>query len=173
MSNDLDFIEEIRIAQYWRTQLGEYEYVDWNPVDLRRWYVALELRGPDEVRAYLEERTGRHPAGAVTGLVATAPHPPRKIIDIWLRSHEQHSTKRLWYGLAGFMVTAMFVGANLVGCQNLRNLNQLQTNPPAPAQVLPGSQLGPPQSNATAPQPLVPPANQASPPTGSSASSPH
>ena len=111
MSSDVDFIEEIRIAQFWRKQLGEYEYVYYNPDDLRRWYIALETRGPQEIREYLIERTGRHPMGEVTGIVAVAPHPSRKIIDLWLESYNKMHTRPYWVALVAFLILAYYTKA--------------------------------------------------------------
>ncbi len=93
MSNEVDFIEEIHIAQFWRKHLGEYEYVYFNPDDLRRWYIALETRGPQDIRELLIERTGRYPMGEITGIVAVAPHPSRRVIDLWLEFHSKIHTR--------------------------------------------------------------------------------
>jgi hypothetical protein len=163
---DLDFITEIRIAQFWRKQLGEYEYVNRNPDDLRRWYVALETRGPEEIRDYLIERTGRHPPGQITGIVAEAPHPTREIVELWLASHNKPRTAPLWYGMAAFLIASLLITTNIVGCQNLKNLNTLATNPPAPPQLQPAQGGTAPQALSTVPVQLPAPANRASPPTG-------
>jgi len=164
---DLDFIEEIRIAQFWRKQLGEYEYVNHNPDDLRRWYVAMETRGPDEIRDYLIERTGRHPPAMITGIVGIAPHPPREIVDLWLKSHDKINTAPLWYGGCAFLLACTMLGTNLVGCSNLRSLNNVANNPPAAATIQPGFPQNAPPAASTAPANLPVPAHQASPPTGS------
>ncbi len=165
----LDFIEDIRIAQFWRKQLGEIEYVTlYNPDDLKRWYVALETRGPQEIRDYLIERTGRHPMGEVTGIVALAPHPPRKIIDLWLDSYNKADTRPYWIAFAGFIILAYYTMTNLAGVQNLHSRTPLQLNPPIvggpPPQV---GQTPLPGVGSTQPANLPAPASVASPPTGS------
>ena len=170
---DVDFVEEIRIAAFWRKQLGEYEYVGYNAEDLRRWYIALETRGPSEIAEYLIERSGRFPREAVTGIVAIAPHPPLYIVELWLASHRPVSLRSYWIALATFCVASILVGENLQGCAQLRDVNRLDTHPPqmnAPVQA--GSAGSLPAAPATMPNPGVPPANTASPPATSS-SSPH
>jgi hypothetical protein len=164
---NVDFIEEIRIAQYWRKQLGEYEYVDYNPDDLRRWYVALETRGPDEIRSYLAERETRYPMKVVTGIVSTAPHPPRPIVDLWLQSHEHTSTRPVWAAGAAFLLLAVLVAPNIQGCQNLQQFNPLGPTPPRmTGPIAAGNDGGPPA--ATAANPSAPiamrPSSVASPP---------
>jgi hypothetical protein len=164
---DLDFIEEIRVAQYWRKQLGEIEYVKRDPDDLRRWYAALETRGPDEVRAYLIERSGRHPLGHVTGIVAKAPHPPREIIDLWLASHDKARTAPYWVGAAAFLLVCMVVGPNVSGCQRLRPFKLFPNGAPPQASLAPGSLTGAPPTQSTGPSQFPLPANVASPAAGS------
>ena len=172
---DVDFIEEIRIAQYWRKQLGEYEYVYFNPDDLRRWFIALETRGPTEMRAYLTERTGRYPMSVVTGIVSTAPHPPLSVVELWLASHEHTSTKPYWTAAGATFLAIWFIFTNLQGCSNLTDLNRLDTHPPQmspPIQAAaPGAQ--PAQAASTLPQPGPAPAAVASPPATSSSSRTH
>ncbi len=165
----LNFIEEIRIAQFWRKLLGEHEYVTlYNPDDLHRWYKALETRGPEEVRSYLIERTSRHPMGEVTGIVSMAPHPPRNVIDLWLESHDKVRTRPYLLVVAGFIVLAYYTMTNLAGFQHIASHTQLQLNPPTPGGLPP--QVGPsplPNVNATMPANLPAPASVASPATGS------
>jgi hypothetical protein len=165
--SDLDFIEEIRIAQFWRKQLGELEYVQRDPEDLRRWYVALETRGPDEIRDYLIERTGRYPAGQVVGIVSKAPHPPREIIDLWLASHDKTHTMPYWVGLAAFVVACMLIGPNMAGCQNLPDRSLFAVTSPPHAVLAPGQAMNAPQTQATSPTNFPAPANTASPMAGS------
>jgi hypothetical protein len=167
---DVDFIEEIHIAQYWRKQLGEYEYVYYNPDDLRRWYIALETRGPEEIRSYLNERDSRFPRSVVTGVVAGAPHPPLSIVELWLSSHDTPHTRSYWIALAAFGLATYLFTTNLQGCTTLVDVNKLVTNPPqmtAPIQA--GSPAPAPPPLSTLPNPGTPPANVASPP----ATSPH
>ncbi len=167
MVADVDFIEEIHIAQYWRKQLGEYEYVYYNPDDLRRWYIALETRGPQEIRDFLIERTGRYPSGEITGIVALAPHPPRKIIDLWLESYNKVHTQPYWIAFGAFVVLSYYFMSNLAGVGNLPAKTPLQMNPPVMGGPPPPVQPSPfPNATATQPLSLTPPASVASPPTG-------
>ena len=168
MSSGVDFIEEIRIAQFWRKQLGEYEYVYYNPDDLRRWYVAMETRGPQEIRDYLIERTGRHPMGEVTGIVSVAPHPPRHIIDLWLESYNKVHTRPYWIALVAFLVVVYYTMANLAGVQSLPGKTHFQLHPPVVGGLPPPVGATPlPGVSSTVPANLPAPASAASPPTGS------
>ena len=171
---DVDFVEEIRIAAYWRKQLGEYEYVGYNADDLRRWYIAMESRGPEEISDYLIERSGRFPKQVVTGIVATAPHPPLSIVEMWVASHRKVRTQPYWLALATFFIASVLVGENLLGCANLRDLNRLDTSPP---QINTPIQAGPagtaPSAASTLPNPGIPPANVASPSATKSSSQQH
>ncbi len=168
MSSGVDFIEEIRIAQFWRKHLGEYEYVYYNPDDLRRWYVALETRGPQDIRDYLIERTGRHPMGEVTGIVAAAPHPPRTIIDLWLESYNKVYTRPYWIALVAFLVLSYYAMTNLSGVQHLPSQTPFQQNPPTMGGPPPPIGTSPfPTAASTQPASLPAPASAASPPTGS------
>jgi len=152
-SNDpsLNFIEEIHVAAYWRKQLGEYEYVKRDPDDLFRWYQALETRGPEDIRSYLRERSSYHPATTITGIVASAPHPPREIIEVWLASHSKFDKGPVWYGLAAFMVATFMISTNLTGCQNLHSLNQIANMMPQPATLVTATVPGSPTPMATMP----------------------
>jgi hypothetical protein len=162
---NVDFIEEIRIAQYWRRQLGEIEYVYYNPDDLRRWYIALENRGPDEIKAYISERSGRFPMSELRGLVSEAPHPPMPIVDLWLRSHDKLKTGPYWTALLTLLVASVIVGSNIQGCQNLKSLDYLAQHPvtmgipmlkdPIPAAPVAGSSF-PNLPPAPAPPPINP-----------------
>ncbi len=168
---DVEFVTEIRIAAYWRKQLGEYEYVGYNADDLRRWYIAMETRGPEEIRDFLVERSGRFPRDVISGIVATAPHPPLSIVELWLDSHRHVSLRSYWLGLAVFCLASVLVGENLQGCAQLRDVNRLDTNPAQMNAPLPAGSPGPlPPAGSTLPNPGIPPANVASPSaTGSSA----
>ena len=174
--SEVGFVTEIRIDQFWRKRLGEYEFIHYNADDLRRWYFAMELRGPLEIRDYLNERAGRYPRERITGIVATAPHPPREIVQTWLESHDKVHTGR--YFAAGFaiLVFVWLCATNLASFQRLKPMNQLQMRPPQvgalpPNGVPPGP--GAPPSNATMPQTLPAPANAASPPAGQQNQSGH
>ena len=167
--SEVGFVGEIRIAQFWRKRLGEYEYLHHNADDLRRWYIALELRGPLEIRDYLHERTSRYPMARVTGIVATAPHPPREIVQTWLESHDKVHTGRYLAAGAAVLVFVWLFATNLASFDRLKPINQLQMHPPQIGALPvngPSSVPGAPLSNATMPQTLPVPANTASPPTG-------
>ena len=171
---DVDFVEEIRIAAYWRRQLGEYEYVGYNADDLRRWYIAMETRGPAEIIDFLIERSGRFPRDVVTGIVATAPHPPLYIVELWLTSHRRVSLRSYWIALATFCIASILVGENLQGCASLTDLNRRDTNPVQMNQPLQAGPAGPPSPAAsTLPNPGIPPANVASPSATGSSSQHH
>ena len=171
---DVDFVEEIHIAAYWRRQLGEYEYVGYNADDLRRWYIAMETRGPQEITDYLIERLGRYPRDVVTGIVATAPHPPLTIVELWLASHRKVRTRSYWIALATFLLASVLVGENLQGCASLIDPNRHNTNPVQMNQPLQPGTPGPlPSAMSTLPNPGIPPANTASPSATSSPSQQH
>jgi hypothetical protein len=157
-----EFIEEIRIAQFWRKHLGDAEYVDFNPEDLRRWYVALENRGPEEIRAYLIERTGRHPMGQITGIVSAAPHPPLKIVNLWLESYDKVRTRPYWLAGLVFFIFAYYAATTLSGYMNMKTATPLQMNPPQIGLPGPGIQTptGPVPAGSTLPtQPSAPPSS--------------
>ena len=159
-----NFQVEIRIAQFWRRQLGEYEYVNHNPDDLQRWYIALETRGPEEIRQYLIERTGRHPMPCITGIVARAPHPSREIVDLWLASHVKTRTAGYWLAAPVFIAFVYLFATNLEGFQNLKSKNKLAANPPAIGAL--GNAMPPPKGPAsTLPANLPGPAAKAATPT--------
>ncbi len=171
---DVDFVEEIHIAAYWRRQLGEYEYVGYNADDLRRWYIAMETRGPEEITDYLIERSGRYPMVVVTGIVATAPHPPLYIVEMWIASHRKVRTHPYWLALATFFVASVLVGENLQGCSTLPDVNRLDTNPPQMnAPIQPGGAVSAPVATSTLPNPGIPPANVASPSATATSSQQH
>ncbi len=160
----LAFQREIRVAEFWRKQLGELEYSGRNPEDLYRWYEAMELRGPDEIRAYVEERVGRYPTMPVTGIVPLGPHPTREIIDIWLASHETTRTGHYWTSLAALLMVCLFVVPTLHGCQDLRAPNPPSSWLPPAATLTPGTQSGAPLPLSTQPASgPQPPVNFASP----------
>jgi hypothetical protein len=147
----LDFIREISIEQYWRRELGDDGYGAFNPADLRRWYEAMDMRGPQEINAYVIERTGRHPAGPVTGIVAAAPHPPAHIVDMWLRSQERVRTGPIWIGTLAFLVFAAVTASNLSAVPFYKWPNLVNSVPP-PAILQPAQLSGPPMPTATSPQ---------------------
>ncbi len=162
-----DFIEEIRIAQFWRKHLGDADYVDFNPQDLRRWYEALENRGPEEIRAYLIERTGRHPMGQITGIVSAAPHPPLRIINVWLEARNKVRTGPYWLAGLVFFIFTYYAATTLSGYMHLKTATALQMNPPQIGQPGPGIQTpaGPVPAGSTLPTqpPPTPPTPSSSP----------
>jgi hypothetical protein len=149
--DSLDFIADIRIAQFWREKLGDTEYGTFDPADLRRWYEAMELRGPDEIRDYVNQRTGRYPSAPVTGIVFVAPHPPVYIVDTWLHSHDKVHTGPAYVGLAAFLILSFFGMTRLNGCANIKTPN-LIANIPQPAVLESGQLSGSPTTLATLPQ---------------------
>ena len=171
--SDVDFIEKIHIAAYWRKQLGEYEYVNHNPDDLLRWFIALETRGADNIRAHLTERAGRYPESVVRGVVDTAPHPPLAIVELWLASRERISLLPYWTGAAAFCLFGYLVATNLQGCATLVNPNSLATSPPQMnAPVLTGGFSPMPAAPSTLPSQTTAPANAAASPSTSTSGGP-
>ena len=160
---DGDAIEEIRIARFWQNALGDFEYVYHNPDDLRRWYKALEVRGPAEIRDHITARDGRSPTHALQGL-APAPHPPMWIVELWLDSHEsRHRLFPFWIGSAGFVLLCLLVGNTMNGCTQLQDPMTWQKYPQLLTQPLQAATQGTmPTSTATLPvQPPPPPASTA------------
>jgi hypothetical protein len=161
-----DFHEEIQVARFWREVIGEYEYVNYDPDDLYRWYHALETRGPAEIRAYLNERGGKHPMPHLLGLVSKPPHPPMDVVMLWLESHEHKAhTAPFWLGMGGFVTICFLLGLGYEGCANLKDPNLLssragQTSTP----LMPAPQGSAPQPTALLPSVQAP----ASPSQGSS-----
>jgi len=164
MAEELKFVKEIRIAQFWRRELGDDGYNQRDPDDLVRWFDALELRGPDEIRAYLKERGSRYPDWPVTGIVERAPHPTRAIVEMWLGTHDKARTGPFVWAFGTFMMCCMFLVTSMVGCQNVRSWNPQYAWLPQPATLMPGTNSGPPAALATMPiQAPPPPINIASP----------
>jgi hypothetical protein len=150
-----DFHHEISVAQFWRKHLGEVEYVYHNPDDLFRWYEALETRGPDEIRAYIQERSSRFPMTELRGVVSVAPHPPMPIVDLWLKSHEKVRTGPYWTALAALFVLSVILGPNIQGCQNLKSIDSLAKNP-VPMNLPPQTSLTNMPNTATSTLPGLP-----------------
>jgi hypothetical protein len=164
MPEELKFVREIRIAQFWRRELGDDEYNRRDPDDLVRWFDAFELRGPEEIRAYLNERASRHPEMPVTGIVARAPHPTRDIVEMWLATHNKPHTAPYWYAFSAFMLCSFLVVTNLNGCQNAQSWNPPVNWLPQPAILTAGSANGAPAALSTLPSYGPPaPINVASP----------
>ena len=129
---EMDIREEMRIALFWRGLIGDAKYNSFDPDDLLRWYEALELRGPDEIRAVKNERYFTTQTGVMLGVVGRAPHPPLWLINEWLEHYEQKIHTGGYWAMAGcfFVITGIFV-SNLQGCANLQPMNQLAMQPPA------------------------------------------
>ena len=128
MENDLH--HEIKIAQFWRSVIGEFEYVNYDPADLFRWYEALETRGPDEIRAYLNERAAKYPMSHLLGLVSMPPHPPMNVVMLWLEAREQRfRSGPIWLGVGSFLTLCLLLSTGFIGCENLKSHNILATNP--------------------------------------------
>ncbi len=173
MTRGLEFITEIKIAQFWRSQLGEHEYLRFDAEDLRRWYEAFELRGAGEIRAYLQERNSRFPTSTVTGIVGKAPHPPLKVVELWLATHDKVRTRGWWVAFAAFFLFVYFTATNLQGCTNLRDMSRMEMRPPRIGGQLPQSTGPLPQSAATMPQNLPAPAQTAGHPSEGGNRPPH
>jgi len=159
----LAFIEEIRVAQFWRTQLGDDEYSRRNPDDLFRWYEAMELRGPEEIRAYVNERMGRYPAQPITGIVSAAPHPPRDVVDLWLSTHDKARTTPYWFGFAAFLLVSFITVTNLNSCQSIQPPTAQVHWLPQAAVLATGTLTGAPATQSTLPAALQPPPSNAQP----------
>jgi hypothetical protein len=138
---DVDIRTEMRIALFWRGLIGDLEYIRYRPEDMLRWYMALELRRPDEIRDLISERYTTRPMPVILGVVNKAPHPPTKLVGEWLSYHE-HRVRISFYWLTPFAF-CLFCGLvfpAVNGCQNLRPMNPLIMKPPntgvqAPASV--------------------------------------
>jgi hypothetical protein len=127
----IDVRTEVGIALFWRDLIGNAEYAKFDPDDLMRWYFAIELRGPLEIRELLTERCMGRPVGGVTGIVSRAPHPPLWLLLLWLERYEQKIHTALPWGLAGsFVVLSFIFFSSLQGCANLTSTNLLARNPP-------------------------------------------
>lgn len=128
---EVDVREEMRIALFWRGLIGDFEYIKFDPDDLLRWYMALELRGPEEVRDHLTERFSSRPMPSMTGLVAKRPHPPLWLVREWLAYHETKvRTGAFWWGTIIFITASFMTFPVLYGCVALQPLNPLVMNPP-------------------------------------------
>lgn len=150
---EVDIREEMRIALWWRSLIGDSEYTKFDPDDMLRWYMALELRGPDEIRALVTERHwGGKPVQLVHGIVGVAPHPPFWLINTWLEHHESRIHTALPWGLTGAFVllTLVFV-SNMGGCANLHTPNTLVMHPPMTAATVAPYTLAPPAQSGGSP----------------------
>jgi hypothetical protein len=136
--DNVDVRYEIKVALFWRKLIGDSEYVRHDAKDLFRWYEALELAGPDDIRELFHRRqTSSRPMPYVQGLVGRAPHPPAHLVRAWLEQYETEvHTAPYWYGLAVFTTLTFMTGIYLNGLQNLQPLNPLLMNPPQAQSVV-------------------------------------
>jgi hypothetical protein len=152
-----DIRSEVKIALFWRHLIGDFEYVKFNPDDMLRWYDALELRGPVEIRDLLTERYGTRPAATIQGVVAEAPHPPSWLVREWLQYYEQKvKTGGLWMATGAFVLSSFVAFPLLYGCTQLHPLSPYVMRPPI-SQVQMTAPSMPIGSNFT-PNATVPPA---------------
>ncbi len=131
MENEaVDFRLEIRILQFWRGVLGEADFARYAQSDLVRWFIALDLAGPEEIREKLIERHGVRPMKELLGVVPVAPHPPVTLIETWLETHENKvHTAPVWLSLAGLLVACFTFGLLFSTCSINYNPNPLALNP--------------------------------------------
>jgi hypothetical protein len=128
---DVDIRTEMRIALFWRGLIGDLEYIRYRPEDMLRWYMALELRGPEEIRDLVTERYTSRPMPEILGVVNKAPHPPSRLVREWLAYHEHKvRTGVYWFAPLAFCVLCGLVFPTVYTCQNLRPMNPLVMNPP-------------------------------------------
>jgi hypothetical protein len=126
-----DVREEVRVAIFWRALIGDYEYVKYDPEDMLRWYDALDLRGPEEIRVLMNERYATRPVSEVLGIVAKAPHPPTWLVREWLAHHEQKvRTGHLWMATGSFLLASFLIAPFMYGCSALTPVNMYVMNPP-------------------------------------------
>jgi hypothetical protein len=127
----VDVRTEMRIALFWRALIGDFEYIRYNPEDMLRWYMALELRGPIEIRELITERYSSRPMPVIHGVVNKAPHPPTRLVREWLSYHEQQvRTGAYWYAPVGFCLFCGLLFPFLYSCQYLQPMNPLVMHPP-------------------------------------------
>jgi hypothetical protein len=124
--------KEIRIAIFWRKLIGDLEYVKFNPDDVLRWHLAMDMRGDEDMRALMFERYNTVARRApVLGIVGESPHPPAWIVREWLKSREpKFPTWRIFSLSCGF-VLVMGLLMSIVGKSGyLKPMNTMVMNPP-------------------------------------------
>jgi hypothetical protein len=157
--SDIDVRTEMRVALFWRALIGDFEYIRYSPDDMLRWYIALELRGPEEIRELVSERYSSRPMPVIHGVVSKAPHPPTQLVRDWLAYHEQQvRVGAYWWAPIGFCVLCGLVFPFFYGCQNLQPVNPLVMNPPATGPQAPNSAQNTPTYGAASS--MVPPVTQ-------------
>jgi hypothetical protein len=160
--DNVDVRFAIKVATIWRKLIGDAEYTRHLPSDLFRWYQALELAGPDDVRELFNRDQINRPMKTLYGLVGTAPHPPAHLVQAWLESHETKiHTAPYWYGAAVF-TSLVFMGAvYLNGFQNLQPVNPFYLDPPLLNTVVAAAPQAMPLSpNTPVPTSPAPPVSQ-------------
>jgi hypothetical protein len=126
-----DIREEVRISLFWRALIGDYQYVKFNPDDMLRWYDALELRGPQEIRELIDERYTGRPGLTVLGVVSGAPHPPIWLVRDWLMHYETKvRTAPYWVASVAFVTLCFLLGPFLYGLTALKPVSTYVMNPP-------------------------------------------
>jgi hypothetical protein len=158
--DDLDVRVEIKVAMFWRGLIGDGEYGKFNPKDMFRWYQALELLGPEDVRDLYRRRQSNRPMPIVQGL-DRAPHPPAWLVETWLDKHETKiRTGSLWLGMGAFTSIWFLFGTYMNGCQNMHQstTDPLLTNPPnnGPVVMLNAQPMAPPADIPVAKNPPPP-----------------
>jgi len=147
---DVDVRTDMRIALFWRALIGDFEYIRYNPEDMLRWYLALELRGPQEIRDLVIERYTTRPMPVILGVVAKAPHPPTQLVREWLSYHDQQvKVGAYWFAPVGFCLLSGLLFPFFYGCQNLQPMNPLIMNPPASGPQAPTSLASTPSYGAS------------------------
>jgi hypothetical protein len=153
--------KEIKIAIFWRKLIGDFEYIKFNPDDMLRWYLALDMRGEDEIRDLMNDRYNfsarRTP---VLGLVGEKPHPPAWIVREWLETRQpKFPIWRIFGASCGFVVIVGLLMPTMRGCQAMQSLPPQVFIPPAsrPSTQLPPTSLYSVQvPSATQPIPVQP-----------------
>lgn len=138
--------KEIGIAIFWRKLIGDLEYVKFNPDDVLRWHLALDMRGDEDIRSLMFERYHTVARRApVLGIVGETPHPPAWIVREWLKTHEpKFPMWRIFSLSCGFVLVMGLLLPVMNGSQNLKPTNTLVLKPPIvqPNVLLPqGSQV--------------------------------
>jgi hypothetical protein len=125
---------EIRIAVFWRQQIGDFEYIKFNPDDVLRWHLMLEERGPVEIEALMRERYhDAAPRTPVLGIVGQSPHPPAWIVRQWLSTKQPKFPKLTAIAaVCAWVVFSFYSMTALHGCADLRTLDKLAYRPPNP-----------------------------------------
>lgn len=118
----VDLRTEIRVAQFWRQLITDEAYLRFDPMDMLRWYMALELRGAQDVRDYLTERPPGPGVANLTGIVGKAPHPPIWLVEAWLSHHEEKlDVSWVWKAAVASIVASFMVGSWITGWPYLGN----------------------------------------------------